>query len=510
MNLFFGLYAADKATLIADYSERVSGLVVTTNEHGFAELTAKVRTTLVEAFLRYDRATAYYLLVKAAGETVWEGRLEDAALVDGGLTLQGLGFQRALSDAPYTALWSLKRYDDWRAMTIDDRINTRTEKYEVDNNNRIYISPRKGEAYTNGSTLGRMGYAAPDKGARYLVKVEFAYDVYLPTGYDANLVSSSGGLGGTPTSEWTVAGNGASQTGTATVTLTNATADALRFEINPKTETYAGETGDRYVKITSLRVKSTASASVYADEIAKALIAVVASVNPTQLSSDTVLVESPTIDLTDQVYLDLRPAEILNSLIVLGDNQTPPRQWEWGVWEGQRLHLRARGSAGRAWYVDATRLDVERTLDALYNSVYSIYQNESGDTLRTAAEADADSQAIYGVTRQGYISSDTTSAAQAGVERDTALADTKNPRPRAALAFDALYDAAGARWPLWACRSGDTITIRNLPPQLSASIDRVRTFTVSETRYDVDSDVLEATPESPLPRLDVLLARKEI
>lgn len=483
--------------------------VLETNEHGFSQLTARARLPLGDAFLMYARTLRARVKAIDSGVIVWDGRLEDVSLTDDGLLLKAFGFQRALSDAPYTALWSLKRYDAWRAMTIDDRVNTRTEKYEADNNNRIFIAPRKNEAMTKNSTLGRVGYAAPDRGVRYLVVVTFSYDVYLDSGWDANLVSSSGGLGGTPTAEWTVAGNGASQTGTATVTLTNATADALRFEVNPATGTYAGETGDRYFKITNLRIKSTTSASVYADEIARAIVATVAALNATQLATETVLIESPALDLTDQVYEDRLPADILNSLIALGDNQTPPRQWEWGVWEGQRLHLRPRGSAGRAWYVDATRLEIERTLEALYNTAYAVYNDERGETKRTAASTDATSLADYGLTRSGYVSSDTTSATQAGVERDTALDDTRNPRPRSALVFDRLYDAAGAAWPKWMCHSGDTITIRNLPPQLNATLDRVRTFTLSETRYSTDDDRLEVTPESPLPKLEVLLARKE-
>jgi hypothetical protein len=51
------------------------------------------------------------------------------------------------------------------------------------------------------------------------------------------------------------------------------------------------------------------------------------------------------------------------------------------------------------------------------------------------------------------------------------------------------------------------MTIRNLPPDAGTLIDRIRTFLIAETRYRPDGDVLEITPESPLPMLDVLVAR---
>ncbi len=486
----------------------LTAVVLETNEHGYSQLSGRCPLRLAEAYLEFSRRRAMTVRAVYNGLTIWEGRLEDVRLIDGGLELTAMGYQRALSDTLYTALWSLTRYDDWRPMTVEDRANTATEQYEADNNNRIYIAPRKDEDYTVSTTLGRVGYAAPSAGARAIAQLTFTYSVYLDTGWTARCISASGGLGGTPTVEWSLAGNGALQTGTATVTLTSTTADALRFEINPATGTYAGETGDRYLKITSLRVKSTTSAAVYADEIVEAVLASITAINPSQISPATVLIESPAVDLTDKIYEDARPAEILNRLISIGDNQTPPRQWEWGVWDDRRLHLRPRGSANRAWSVDATRINLESTLGALYNSVYAVYQNESGETVRTASASDADSLAQNGLTRAGFIGADTTSATQAGIERDTALNDTRTPRPRAALAFNELFDASGARWPLWACRSGDTVTIRNLPPQLGATVDRIRTFTVSETRYDVLADKLEVTPESPLPRIETLLARQ--
>jgi hypothetical protein len=121
--------------------------------------------------------------------------------------------------------------------------------------------------------------------------------------------------------------------------------------------------------------------------------------------------------------------------------------------------------------------------------------------------ADASSVIRYGLTRRAALSTNTTSAAQSGVQRDAALADRQQPPARATIGVNALYDASGGRWPLWAARAGDTITIRSLPPTLSTDIDRIRSFRISRTEYDVDNDTITIEPEAPLQSLEVMVAR---
>lgn len=247
---------------------------------------------------------------------------------------------------------------------------------------------------------------------------------------------------------------------------------------------------------------------VLGDEIAKDIVSVISTLNSAQLSSSTVLIQSPGLDLTDEVYEDAVPADVLTHLVELGDNQTPPRQWETGVYEGRVLHFRPRGDAARAWYVDATDLGIARSLEDVSNSVYAVYQDAKGRLLRTAANTDSASVARYGLTRRSNIGADTTSSTQVAVQRDAQLTDHKDPLPRATVTFDAVYDASGARWPLYLVRSGDTITIRNLPPSVSTTIDRVRTFRISHTVYTLTTRSLEIELEVPPPRLATLLARR--
>lgn len=248
---------------------------------------------------------------------------------------------------------------------------------------------------------------------------------------------------------------------------------------------------------------------IYADEIVSHLISQVSALNSGQLSSSTALIASPGLDLLDEIYEDQTPADILTYLAELGDNASPPNRWEVGVFEGQRLYFRIRGSAAQQWYVDVADVpQVQRTLELLFNSVYGIYEEASGRTLRTAASTNTDSVSRYGITRRTSVKVDTTLAAQAQFVRDTTLADTKDITPRAGIVVTSVYTASGARVPLWMVRSGDRVTIRNLPPVLSTSIDKIRTFNVYETAHSVDDKTLEITPEAPRPTVDFLLARQ--
>jgi hypothetical protein len=245
---------------------------------------------------------------------------------------------------------------------------------------------------------------------------------------------------------------------------------------------------------------------ITADEIVKDVASQVSTLNSSQLSSSTALIQSPGLDLTDESYEDADPAEVLTRFAALGD--TSNRRWEVGV-EGQTLYFRVKGAMARAWYVDATELRVSRSLDELANRLYATYQDANGRTLRSAATSDTTSAARYGLIRRAAIGADTTSATQAGVIVATALADQKDPLPQADIRFEEIYDATGAQWPLSEPSPGDTITVRNLPPDVSGGLDRVRTFRISHTAYDPIARTLEIEPEAPAPTLETMLARQQ-
>lgn len=500
------------SSLALDLTPLASGTKFSSGKHGFAQLSTFIQCGQTQAFYCYNRPGVPKILVSNGCDVVYEGRVEDVAIVPGGVQIAALGYWRAYSDLPYTELWSATTLTDWRVMNQNDGTFYSHQKHEMDtNNNRLYMAPRKNEVFAVGFDAAGYTYAIPhQRTQRNITVVSFDYELYGSANWRLRLASMADDLTG-GLAEWSLDGNGALQTGTVTQVLATPN-DRVAFWLYflAASATYTGETGAYYAKITNLRLK-TVNASVYASVIAGALAAHVNTTNSGQASASTALIDSPGVDLMNELYEDAAPADILDRLSGLGDSASPPNVWETGVYEQQLLYFRARGgAAAKAWYVDVVDLPtIERTLDALANNTYSIYRDASGRTLRTADQADQDSVATNGLTRTRAVGSSTTNSTQAGVQRDAALADGKNPVPRTSIPVGRIvYDASGAVCPSYLVRAGDTVTIRNIPPTAGTSIDRVRTFRVAETNWTDGADLpLGLVPESPLPALDLLTAR---
>jgi hypothetical protein len=246
---------------------------------------------------------------------------------------------------------------------------------------------------------------------------------------------------------------------------------------------------------------------VLASTIAPALVAEAAALNPGALSDDLTQIASTALDLTDAVYEDALPADVLDDLAARGDGAGG--QIETGVDERGRAYFRPRGSVARTWYVRLEHMELERPISAVENQVYATYEDVSGvRTRRTAVANDTISQADYGLVRVGTVAAKTSNATLAASIRDLALSDRADPQPAASIGIRQIETANGAIVSGDRVRPGDTITIRNLPA-LSAGtfVDRIRSFTVSEMTYDAMTGRADVVPETPLPLLDVLIAQ---
>jgi len=104
MGLQLGIYATPGGNLLWDFSSRVRKLKISTNEHGYADAPCFVPMTLEEALVVVSVPGRPHVTVRddAAG-LVWEGRLEDKKLAQGGVELVAYGWWRGYSDLPYVA-----------------------------------------------------------------------------------------------------------------------------------------------------------------------------------------------------------------------------------------------------------------------------------------------------------------------------------------------------------------------------------------------------------------------
>ena len=191
--LSFQVYESIAGPLLADWSGRVEGLKIRTNLHGFETCYGFIPLDVDDAFYFYEILINTHVLVTGSGETAWEGRIEDVTLQSDGIEFQAFGYWRALSDFPYTALWSTQRFDKWRIGTLNFAAGWRNDRWELDNQDRLHWSLRNGELYGNNSTYGVWFYEAPHNATIDIKQVDFTYDIDLPTDWKLELISAEEG-----------------------------------------------------------------------------------------------------------------------------------------------------------------------------------------------------------------------------------------------------------------------------------------------------------------------------
>lgn len=245
---------------------------------------------------------------------------------------------------------------------------------------------------------------------------------------------------------------------------------------------------------------------VLASDIATAIAATVAALNPAQITAGAQLIQPSTVDRRDVLFQDQPATTLLEGLAA-------EEQLAVGVSRERLVYLRPRDQAAWAqtFAVDAASLTVGRTIEQLRNSIYGVYTDPDGRPLRTAAATNAQSVIRWGLTRQAALAVETTAVAQAAAFRDYALADSDDPAPQAAIAFTQLWTEDGAPAPLSALAPGDTLLIRNLPSSSAAGIDDLAVVRVARTVLDPTAEdraaVLTVELENPPAELEVALAR---
>lgn len=571
--LDLALLTSPTGTRIDAPTSQAGKVTASWNLQGAERLSAELPITLVTALHLVDTPGTLHEQLNDGPVAIWEGRLENPTLTDGGSTLEALGYNRALADLPYTALWSDTLYERWRPTAAGELANYVPERYQFDTNGALQITPEKNNNY-DFTHCAAFLYAIPS-GTRQLVGASWSFALTAPVTWLARLVRRNAALT-TGTVVWSLAATGAAQTGVINATFT--ADDILTFELfynTGVTAAYGGETGDAFFRINELRVVTsitnrvnttlgTAIAAgtrtvtpasmaniyvgqklriteatvdelvvvtavtsttftavfarahlatdavqahvIYADEVVRDLISTVNATNSTQLSSGTGLVQSPGRDLPDVLFEDTYGADVLADLVQRGDTQTQPRRWVWSVEPGQILRYAPLADGGRTWYVDAADITIQLSRENLYNDAYAIYEDASGNTLRTAVNPSTTSVARYGLTRRKAVKGEGSNALQAAAARDTAITQGAFPPPRVQVSFTMVFDAAGGRWPLYVLRPGDTLVARNLPPTLSTTIDQIRSFVIARVEYRLDDDTITVEPMDPLPTLEAALS----
>lgn len=554
--------------LLADYSSRCQPKT-TTSPRGFETATFSLEINEHEQLFWYRRRLAW-LRIEAHGNVIWEGQIREPVVSAGYLSITAYGQAVALTDLPYTALWSSVRYSDWQAVTRQMVASRNDGRYAIDTSDRLYIAPNGGEGIDT-MNIGSVYFKVPDRSSKQIIAIAADFEHLGKTAqwtaslsrFDSNfnflgVIWTATGTGavatgninlavtacdmlmfnyylnrvGTTLGTAIIAGTRtvtpASMTGIAVgkklaiggtdneevvVTATTATTFTAVFQYahaaaDGVSFVWEGETDDVYLKLTNVRVKTTSSANVYPDEIIKDVINQVALTNPTWINTATTLIQSNPIEQRNACFTDMYGLDVVQEMLDFGDSTG--NMWECATWEDGLVAYRRRGTAGRLWYVDETP-ELQRALARLYNGVYAVYTDAAGIERRTTTATNAANIQAYGITRIGAVSADTDSAVVAGQIRDVYLADSLDGGAFGDVPIRALFDVYGSNYPLWACRAGDTIIMRAAPFGFTTASDKSRAFIVAATSYDAnapEAERLTVSPEARGPRLAGYEARR--
>lgn len=569
------IYDAPGGQLLYDWTLDASNVHLRDAEHGHESLSALIDVNPYDAFRVYEQLKAPLHTVLTNNYHAWIGRLEGREIVSRGLSIQALGYWRALSDyGPYTAFWSDSSVARWESLTAADISTAYPMRFEADQNNRLYMSARNAEGFSN-TYLFAWGYQVPDESVTQIVACQFEYEMGGGSNWRSRLLTRDA-TWGSGSAQWTLNGAVGVQTGVQNLTFT--ATPALTFELEATgSVTIAASTGTgAYLKITKLRIAAAATNRVnttiaaaiaapgsqavtpgsmaniyvgqklwigsgstgevvtvtaitsttftatfasahlagvtvngiviYGSEIAADIVGEVSTLNSTQLDSMTALIDTQDRDLENEIYLDKPVQDVLNYLTLEGETA----RYEVGVDQERRLYFRERGSQARAWYTDVIALQLGANLDSLVNRAYAVYRDANGGILRTDEADDDLSQAEYGVIRRGLTVASTTSETLAGGQRDAYLDEVSSITPRISIMTDGLRDASDNEYPLWMLQPNDELILRNLPPTLTTTRDRIRRFVVRAKEYDVDTDTLRPIPELELENIDIVIAGPRI
>ena len=494
--IHIALYDAPGGKLIRTIS-RAAKVTISTGPHGCESLAVDNEPMgLFDAYGLYDRKGLMHCEAVAFGQTIWAGRVEDVSISTAGLSFTAVGYWSALMDEPIRALWSSVEFKDWDLIAngYPNPSVSSPELCEYSNEGKLYATVKKGETLPATHYMG-LYIRVPQPGTRSVASVTFDYEVKAATAFAFYVQGATT----TPTAAnlTSFACTGAVQTGTISLTPSGYGHIAI-FLYNPVAYTNTGDTGLHYFKITNLRVKSTTG-----------------NVSPEALAADFVqyanrvvagsMVASG-IDLKQLIFEDAYPADILTDVAALGNSAG--QRLAVGVDEQRRLYLKVKDTGGRTWAVDVGDYALERSLSSMRNGVYAVYKDAYGRPARTTEQGDAASQARAGLRRVAALSVDTNNATEAGIQRNAALADIKDPTPRATLPIRTVYAPGGQIVPKWSVKAGDVVEVRNLPGALTLANDKIRSFSVGRAEYDLMTNALNIELEEPAPSLDFMVARK--
>ncbi len=191
-----------------------------------------------------------------------------------------------------------------------------------------------------------------------------------------------------------------------------------------------------------------------------------------------------------------------------------------GIFGNRTLHLRGRDERQVKWLVSQRELgdsgiELERNMTEFYTRVWADYSEAftGKEKFQDVVRSVIAEELVYG-ERDFILNLQGVTGTIAGRATKTWAEDHDQLQQRMELSMTgAIVNSLGAREPLWRVRAGDLMMITDLglAPVLRSlqtdTIDQLRTFLIKEAEYTSADNSLTITPDFPLARMDLMLAR---
>lgn len=248
------------------------------------------------------------------------------------------------------------------------------------------------------------------------------------------------------------------------------------------------------------------SMSLYNDQVIRHIVSTYGGVSNV-ISNNTGGIDNTDIDRSTYVAWGVPMSDPLKEAVKLGDRSGN----QWGLYLDDDLRMnfkQASTISTKVWYVYIDELDIRRLLESLNTVIVVFFKLQYGNDQRSNGASNANATERYGVTRVGLINNnDTTSETEANYIRDTALADRSIMAAQTEIRTSYIIGSNGAVPGFYEIRPWDKCVIANLPPSTSPTIDRIRSFLISETSINEKGE-LRIIPSLPIPKLENLLTKR--
>jgi len=369
-----------------------------------------------------DVGYGYEVILRNGLTALWRGEMRGIEQDVETIGITALGNWIYLDDYPYIGggamagtrgrLWCDTRYGKWKPCV---GASFAPERYEMDNQNRIYIAPRKGERFS-ASLAGAQRYISRTDNIK---RVTFDYSITLAANWEAWLASMDEDRGNWAV-EWSLLASGA---GAADVTLDPERARLEFFLIyNAAEAEYAGETGSGCeMSLTSVKVFGTniITHGIYnvACDIKDQLQA------GTPIEDDDTLIEVITLDLKPLFYEQGETCyEALKDAAYFGDANN--QAIGWGVESGgarifvrvpdresvryvvpphQAKKLSAKGQADKNYASAATGQYLDEEGEMQFTAKYYAHVTPTGIVANTTSTGDDLASVVFNVEKERIV-----------------------------------------------------------------------------------------------------------